>query len=84
MRAIHTRIAEPDPYHHEAGKIDLWGPDSYHPSVYGAYLNALVVFEKVTGKDARSLGAGERPRPIWASRTSNSIRPDIRLPRLGL
>ena len=34
-------------------------PDRYHPSVYGAYLSALVLFQQVTGVDATSLGADE-------------------------
>jgi hypothetical protein len=60
MSAIHSGIAEADPYHPEAGKINLWAIDSYHPSIYGAYLNALVVLEQITGKDARALGATEK------------------------
>jgi hypothetical protein len=60
MRAIHAGVAEADPTHPEAGKINLWGPDSYHPSIYGAYLNALVLFDQITGKDSRALGAQEK------------------------
>lgn len=60
MRAIHSGVAEADPTHPDTSKIDLWGADSYHPSIYGAYLNALVVFEAVTGKDPRTLGAKEK------------------------
>jgi hypothetical protein len=33
----------------------LYGPDGYHPSELGTYLAALVVYESVTGEDARSL-----------------------------
>lgn len=32
----------------------------HHPSIYGAYLNALVLFQKITGTDARTLGATEQ------------------------
>ena len=60
MRAIHEGVAEADPTHPEAGKVNLWGADSYHPSIYGAYLNALVVLNQVTGKDPRTLGGKER------------------------
>ncbi len=60
MRAIHEGVAVADPRHTEIGKIDLWGPDAYHPSIYGAYLNALVLLESITGKDARQLGGHER------------------------
>ncbi|WP_375249895.1 hypothetical protein [Sphingomonas sp.] len=34
-------------------------PDYLHPSVYGAYLSGLVLFQQITGVDPRSLGAGE-------------------------
>jgi len=60
MRAIHAGVAEADPTHPETGKINLWGPDSYHPSIYGAYLNALVLLDQITGKDPRALGAQEK------------------------
>lgn len=33
--------------------------DRYHPSIYGAYLSALVLFQRITGVDATTLGAGE-------------------------
>jgi hypothetical protein len=42
-----------------AGQIDLWAPDNYHASVYGYYLEALVIFGSVTGKDPRTLGDKE-------------------------
>jgi hypothetical protein len=35
--------------------LALYGPDGYHPSVYGTYLTALVIYEQVTGHDARQL-----------------------------
>ena len=59
MRAIQTGVAIVNPANPEAGKVNLWGPDSYHPSIYGAYLNALVVLYQITGKDPRALGAKE-------------------------
>jgi PEP-CTERM motif len=49
--------------------VDLWDsnaldaccttPIGYHPSVYGSYLNALILFEQITGLDPR-FGAHER------------------------
>ena len=33
----------------------LYGPDGYHPSELGTYLAALVIYEGLTGKDAREL-----------------------------
>ena len=60
MRAIHNGVALADPSKPEVGKVNLWGPDSYHPSIYGAYLNACVLLHEITGKDPRSLGANEK------------------------
>jgi hypothetical protein len=37
--------------------IPLYGPDGYHPAPLGTYLAALVIYEKVTGHDARLLPA---------------------------
>jgi len=59
-RAIDTGAAGGDPYAGiPAGKIDLWSWDNYHASAYGYYLEALMVFGKVTGKDPLSLGDNE-------------------------
>ena len=59
-RAIDTGVAGGDPYAGiPAGKIDLWSWDNYHASAYGYYLEALLVFAKVTGKDPLSLGDAE-------------------------
>jgi hypothetical protein len=35
--------------------LNLYGPDGYHPGALGTYLAALVIYEKVTGHDARAL-----------------------------
>jgi len=37
--------------------LALYGSDGYHPSVLGTYVVALVVYERVTGKDCRDLPA---------------------------
>jgi hypothetical protein len=59
-RAMQTGIADPNPYDGiEAGKLDLWTWDHYHASIAGSYLEALVVFGGVTGRDPRSLGDAE-------------------------
>ncbi|MEP6834807.1 MAG: hypothetical protein ABJB74_15540 [Gemmatimonas sp.] len=60
LEAIHSGLALAEPAKPEAGKLNLWGADSYHPSIYGAYLNALVLVKQVTGKDPRALGAKEQ------------------------
>lgn len=59
-RAIHSGIADANPYDGiEAGKVDLWTHDHYHASAFGYYLEALMVFGSVTGRDPRSLGDSE-------------------------
>ncbi|MEO7360853.1 MAG: PEP-CTERM sorting domain-containing protein [Gemmatimonadaceae bacterium] len=60
MDAIGKGIALEVPANAETGKINLWGADSYHPSIYGAYLNALVLVKQITGKDPTKLGASDQ------------------------
>jgi hypothetical protein len=60
QRAMDQGIADPNPYDGiAAGQVDLWTWDHYHASVYGYYLEALVVFGNLTGRDPRSLGTNE-------------------------
>jgi opacity protein-like surface antigen len=59
-RAMETGVADDNPYDGiAAGKVNLWTHDSYHGSAFGYYLEALMVFGKVTGKDPLSLGESE-------------------------
>jgi len=59
-RAFDTGVAEDNPYDGIAvNKINLWTWDSYHASAYGYYLEALMVFARITGKDPLSLGDAE-------------------------
>jgi hypothetical protein len=61
LRAVQTGVADANPYDGlDAGKVDLWGRDHYHPSNYGAYLNACVLLAEITGYDPRRLGAQEQ------------------------
>jgi hypothetical protein len=60
LRAIQAGTALRDPYTPEAGKLNLWAIDYYHPSKWGAYLNACVLFGELTGRDPRTLGAAEQ------------------------
>ena len=58
--AIKDGVADPDPYDGIAfGQLDLWAWDHYHASGAGYYLEALVEFGALTGKDPLSLGAHE-------------------------
>jgi hypothetical protein len=60
IRAMHTGVADANPYDGiDAGKVNLWTYDSYHASTYGYYLEALMVFGSITGKDPRLLGEFE-------------------------
>src|SRR5436190_4344188 len=59
-RAIDSGFADANPYDGiDAGKIDIWSYDRYHASIFGYYLEALLVFGKVTDKDPLSLGRNE-------------------------
>ncbi|MCB2408219.1 hypothetical protein [Hymenobacter lucidus] len=60
LRAIEAGVALRNPYAPEADKVDLWGPDHYHPSTWGAYLNACVLLGEITGYDPRRLGPAEQ------------------------
>ena len=59
-RAIQVGIADSDPYDGiDAGKFNLWAFDNYHASNFGYYLEALLDFGSITGRDPRSLGQSE-------------------------
>jgi len=57
-RAMETGLARTNPYDPATKGLNLWADDSYHASVYGSYLEALVVLGALTGCDPR-LGDGE-------------------------
>lgn len=59
-RAFAKSVADPNPYDGTTfGQLDLWTYDQYHGSVAGYYLEALVVFGRITGVDPLSLGRAE-------------------------
>jgi hypothetical protein len=60
LRAIEMGVAMRNPYQPEAGKLNLWNTDHYHPSPAGAYLNACVLFGQLTGRDPRRFGGQEQ------------------------
>lgn len=61
LRAVQEGVADRDPYDGiDAGKVNLWGPDSYHLGAWGSYLEALVIFGRLTGRDPASLGSASR------------------------
>lgn len=71
IRAWAEGVANPDPFNGGVSAPSLWyginavnnpaitQPDYLHPSVWGAYLSALVLFQQITGKDVRAFGANE-------------------------
>lgn len=60
-RAMATGVADPNPYDGVAyGQMSLWTYDQYHGSIYGYYLEALIVFGRITGVDPMTLGRAER------------------------
>jgi hypothetical protein len=61
MRAVQEGVALRNPYAPTRHDVDLWWhEDQFHPSKYGAYLSALVLFGAVTRIDPASFGANEQ------------------------
>lgn len=60
LRAMHQGVAMPNSYAPEPAKMNLWEADHRHPSKYGAYLNACVVFGEITGRDPQAFGPTEQ------------------------
>lgn len=60
-RAFAAGFADPNPYDGITfGQTNLWSFDHYHASTAGYYLEALMVFGRLTGFDPRVLGRNER------------------------
>lgn len=58
--AVRTGVADGNPYDGtDFGKVNLWAYDHYHASAFGYYLEALMIFGALTGKNPQSLGARE-------------------------
>jgi hypothetical protein len=69
ISAINLGFAEQDPFlvNEPAGQVDLWDsnpllaccetPIGYHPSVYGDYLDAVALFDQITGLNAATIDA---------------------------
>ncbi|WP_431262134.1 beta/gamma crystallin-related protein [Roseateles chitinivorans] len=59
VRAVGQGVADRNPYDGIDGdKLNLWSGDNHHASAAGSYLEALMAFARLTGRDPRSLGAG--------------------------
>jgi hypothetical protein len=61
MRAINNGVADANPYDGIGpNEVNLWAYDHRHGSVFGYYLQSLVIFGDLTGLDPRSLGEDEQ------------------------
>jgi hypothetical protein len=92
VTAINQGIAQFNPFlsSQPAGQVDLWDSDpllacctvpiGYHPSQYGDYLNALVLFGEITGVNPETLVAEWDPsNPLYSASASLAlgISPEI-------
>lgn len=60
-RAFQAGFADSNPYDGVGyGQVDLWTYDNYHASIYGYYLESLVVFGHIAGVDPITRGPKER------------------------
>jgi hypothetical protein len=61
LRAVQDGVADRNPYDGiDPGKSNLWAADSYHFGAWGSYLEALVIFGQLSGRDPASLGTANR------------------------
>ncbi|TGE29547.1 DUF4886 domain-containing protein [Hymenobacter metallicola] len=74
LRAVQAGVALRNSYQPEAGKLNLWGEDHYHPSQWGSYLNACVLFGEITGYDPRRLGPHEQAAAALGIVPADAVR----------
>jgi len=74
ISAINAGVAMHNPYSPDASKLNLWGPDNYHPSKWSAYLNACVLLYTITGVDPRSLGTSEQAAKDLGIASSDAVK----------
>ncbi|HET6184801.1 MAG TPA: PEP-CTERM sorting domain-containing protein [Acetobacteraceae bacterium] len=89
ITAMNEGIAQRDPYllNEPAGRVDLWDSDpldaccttpvGYHQSTYGAYLNALVLFDEITGVNPETLNGEFVPGDPNSAAAALGISPEI-------
>jgi autotransporter-associated beta strand protein len=86
VSAINLGIAVQNPYlaNNPANQVNLWDsnpltaccttPIGYHPSAYGAYLDALTLFYSITGLDPIMLTSETNPNsPLFSSSAANAL-----------
>jgi hypothetical protein len=95
VSAINLGTAVENPYlaGYPHRQVDLWDsnpltaccttPIGYHPSSYGVYLNALVIFYKITGIDPHTLRAEmDEHSPLFQSSAAHALGISARDARL--
>jgi len=95
VSAINLGVAVENPYlpRHPQKQVNLWDGDpltaccttpiGYHPSSYGVYLDALVIFYKITGVDPHTLRAEmDEHNPLFRSSAANALGISARDARL--
>ena len=86
VSTINLGIAQQNPFlvNQPAGQVDLWDsnpllaccttPIGYHPSVYGNYLDAAVLFDQITGLNAATIDAEFDPsNPLYDNSASVAL-----------
>jgi hypothetical protein len=86
VSAINMGVAQQNPFlaSEPAGQVDLWDSDpllacctvpiGYHPSGYGDYLDALTLFDQITGVNPLTLDAEFDPsNPAYSGSASNAL-----------
>jgi hypothetical protein len=86
VTAINQGIAEQDPYlsSEPAGEVDLWDSDpllacctvpiGYHPSAYGDFLDAVSLFDQITGLNAATIDAEfDTSNPLYEDSASDAL-----------
>ena len=86
VTAINQGVAQFNPFlvNEPAGQVDLWDsnpllacctvPIGYHPSQYGDFLDALVLFGQITGKNPELLDAEWDPNnPLYSASASLAL-----------
>jgi hypothetical protein len=86
VRAWREQVANSNPFADNKSLPLLWyglndvnepainSPDYIHPSIYGAYLDGLVLFQEITGRDMRIFGADERAARVLGIPADVSVR----------
>jgi hypothetical protein len=92
VSAIHSGVAKFNPFlsNELPGQIDLWDSDpllacctvpiGYHPSQYGDFLDALMLFGEITGVNPETLSAEwDLSNPLYSSSASLALGVDPRI-----